>query len=121
LPVVVWMGVIFVFSAQSSLPSPEDPLLNVVIKKLGHITVYAILALLMLSATAGRPASWRQVVLCLCVVGGYGLSDEYHQSFVANRTPALTDVLFDMIGGSIGAIVWQRLRFALVRRMTTRW
>jgi VanZ family protein len=112
LPILAWMGVIYFLSAQSSLPSPDDPLLNLILKKLGHMTVYAILMLLSLRAVAIRSVPLLRVVICYLFITAYGLSDEYHQSFVAGRSPALTDVLFDMAGGAVAILLWQRLYLA---------
>jgi VanZ family protein len=37
----------------------------------------------------------------------YGLSDEWHQSFVPGRTPDVVDILTDAIGAAIGLLlVW---------------
>ncbi|MCL5994782.1 MAG: VanZ family protein, partial [Chloroflexi bacterium] len=44
-------------------------------------------------------------LVCLAVLVLYGLSDEYHQSFTAGRTPLFTDVLFDSTGGLIGLLI----------------
>ena len=107
------MGVIFFLSAQPSLPGPQDLLLDAIMKKLGHVTLYAILMVLLLRATVNKQARWHAIALCLFGVVAYGLSDEYHQTFVAHRTPAITDVLFDTAGGMTGAIFWQALRIHL--------
>ena len=107
IPVIIWLGVIFFFSAQPSLPGPEDPLLDVIVKKLGHVTEYAILMLLLLRALAQRPLRWQHALVCLAAIFLYGLSDEYHQSFTAGRTPLFTDVLFDSTGGLIGLLIWR--------------
>jgi VanZ family protein len=106
LPLVAWMGVIFFFSAQSSLPSPEDDLLNFIVKKSGHLTEYAVLMVLWLHAVTNGPIGPRHVVFGLVFVFLYGLSDEYHQTFTANRTPLFTDVLIDTVGGVLGWLVW---------------
>ena len=34
------------------------------------------------------------------IVAGYASLDEFHQSFVPGRTPAVTDVLLDTTGGA---------------------
>lgn len=101
------MVVIFFFSAQPSLPGPPDPLLNIIIRKLGHLSEYAILMLLLLRATSARPLTRSSVALCLLAVILYAASDEYHQSFVATRQTTVTDVLIDTLGGTIGLLIWQ--------------
>ena len=38
---------------------------------------------------------------------GYGVTDEWHQSFVPGRTPELRDLLADAVGSTFGAgVVW---------------
>ena len=44
----------------------------------------------------------------------YGISDEFHQSFVSGRTPSLVDLLADAVGalvGISGSWVLLRLRY----------
>jgi VanZ family protein len=95
LAVVVWAGVIFGFS---SIPSRHfaggvnlrDALL--------HAAEYAVLAALLRRAGL----SWSGAVV---VASAYGASDEFHQSFVENRDASPVDLMFDVAGASIGALV----------------
>jgi VanZ family protein len=64
---------------------------------------------------------WRpRLALGSVVVAGlYSLTDEYHQSFVADRTASLIDCGIDTTGAALGAlIVWvlDRLRQTIRRR-----
>lgn len=105
LPPLIWMGVIFVMSAQPSLPSADDPALDVALKKTGHVIAYAVLmALLLRSATPDQGALTRgRVIACCAILIGYACSDEFHQSFVPGRNSSLKDViLFDVTGGLVG-------------------
>jgi len=43
------------------------------------------------------------IVVILCVL--YGISDEYHQSFVPGRSPDLLDIRNDTIGAVLAMIV----------------
>jgi len=115
LPPLGWMSVIFLMSAQPSLPSADDPLLDVVLKKAGHITAYAVLmALLLRSATPDQGAlTPGRIIACCVILLGYACSDEFHQSFVPGRNSSLTDVmLFDTAGGLLGlaGYFWTRTR-----------
>ena len=103
------MAVIFFFSAQPSLPGPPDPLLNIIVRKLGHLSEYAILMLLLLRATHVAPLTWHKVTLCFLVAILYAASDEYHQSFIATRKPTIIDVVVDTLGGLIGLLIWQAI------------
>jgi len=81
------------------------------IRKLGHVTEYAILAMLLWRASfrrANREATLSVlfiVVWLACCV--FAASDEYHQSFVPSRTASVHDVIIDITGAFIGlAICW---------------
>jgi VanZ family protein len=104
LAVVAWMALIFFLSAQSRLPSPDDPLINFLFKKTAHFAAFGLLAFLFWRALPrGRwvyAASWALTLL-------YALSDEYHQSFVALRQPSLRDVVIDACGALAALfIIW---------------
>lgn len=89
-------------------------LVHVLIRKAGHLTEYAILAIL--AAHAFRTSSraflrTRWFWLSLIVVIAYSLSDEFHQLFVPTRGASIHDSLIDMAGGFIGLVLvwlWQR-------------
>jgi len=75
---------------------------ELVARKAGHFTEYAILALL--AARAFRNSS-RELLrkhwfwLSLLLVVAYALSDEFHQSFVPSRIGSIYDSLIDSLGG----------------------
>ena len=87
LVVIGWMALIFFLSSQPQLPSPPDPLADLIFKKGAHFTVYAVLAVLWLRALPPVrwvwPLAWALTVL-------YAASDEWHQSFVPGRLPRRT-------------------------------
>ena len=97
--VASWMGLIFLLSGQSRLPSLfERPDLQDVA---GHLVVYAVLALLLRWALAGTgPGAGQRYASAwaLMVVFLYGISDEFHQSFVPGRHPDPYDILTDVCG-----------------------
>lgn len=101
LPPVLWATVIFLFSSRSTLPSAPYSSYDFILKKIAHITVFAILFVLtnrsfsMLSARYELKKHWYLPVL-ICLL--YALSDEIHQYFVPNRHASLRDVGFDMLG-----------------------
>lgn len=43
LPVILWSAIIFLFSSWETPPSPQDTLLNFLLKKTAHLIEYAIL------------------------------------------------------------------------------
>jgi VanZ family protein len=103
-----WMALIFFLSSQSRLPSPPDPLADLIFKKGAHFTVYALLAVLFLRALPPGRRVWA-VAWALAVL--YAASDEWHQSFVPGRHPQPTDVLIDAAGATAGLLLfWWQLR-----------
>jgi VanZ family protein len=102
------MGVIFYFSAQTS--SGEHPWWEVIFRKLGHVTGYALLTALWWWALRGITA--RPLLIAVGIALVYACTDEFHQSFVHGRTGTPVDVGIDAIGMAIAAlmIVWWRGR-----------
>lgn len=121
LPVVLWMGFIFVMSTDLGAfehtsriiepllrwlypgISPEAVgLVHLLIRKGGHFSEYAVLALLVRRAAGLSlpPGSTGLKVagLALLVAAAYAATDELHQSFVPGRTASLVDVLIDTSG-----------------------
>jgi VanZ family protein len=101
-PAVVWMGMIFFLSSQSTLPTFPSIVPDRVAKKGAHFVEYATLAVLCWRALrqtirAGNPATWAFALTVL-----YAMSDEWHQTFVPGRHGRLTDVLIDSTGAVVG-------------------
>jgi VanZ family protein len=70
-----------------------------VIRKLGHITEYFILAVLAWRMFRIYFYSGFKVRMCVAAfVLAFALSDELHQAFVASRTSSLGDVGYDFLG-----------------------
>ncbi len=119
LPPLAWMGLIFFFSAQPDLPRAPGPWLDTLLKKTGHALAYGVLAWLYLRPLRGRfhhPTTSLAVSFGLAVL--YGLSDEYHQTFVPGRNGTPWDVAVDGIG-ACGAMLlnwWLQRRRALARQ-----
>jgi VanZ family protein len=102
LVVALWMGIIFVVSAQSRLPRAPQPWLDFLFKKSAHFMVFAILAALLWRALEWRTRAWVWSWLLTVI---YAVSDEWHQSFVAGRHPQATDVLIDACGAATALLV----------------
>jgi VanZ family protein len=96
------MAGIFYLSSIPHLQATSDPTGNFLSRKLGHLIEYAVLFLLIYRATG-----YRRLVLTFLLTASYGVSDEWHQSFVPSRSPQLEDVGFDTLGAVIGVILWR--------------
>lgn len=105
LLVLAWAGVIFFLSSLSNPPGTTGDEWQ---SNAAHITEYAVLgALLLWALRATRPAS-PLVALAIAswlVCVAYGISDEYHQSFVVNRDSDPMDVVFDTVGSAVAILV----------------
>lgn len=100
---LAWMGLIFLLSHQPSLPTPS---LFEGQDKLFHGLAYALLGSFYLGAVPrpwllARPQRWVVQVALLATL--YGLSDEFHQSFIPGRSAEVWDLLADGCGALLGA------------------
>jgi VanZ family protein len=91
---------------QSSYPSPKiEP--NVPhFDKVLHFLGYALLGALLLRAFYTTSINHRLKLIFLLSVllaGLYGISDEFHQSFVPYRDADVMDALADFLGSAFGA------------------
>ena len=116
---LIVMGTIFFLSHQSgdefskSFFPGED--------KVAHFVVYGCLALAVTFAYSREFRQKRAVLVVVvttlfCML--YGLSDEYHQSFIPMRTPSGWDLLMDTLGGfaAVTGWVWLERKRAGVKR-----
>jgi VanZ family protein len=102
LPVVVWAAVIF---ALSSIPNLSSGLgtIDVVLRKLAHVSEYALLGALLLRALE------REVPAFLAGVA-YAITDEIHQHFVSGRHASPVDFAIDAAGLGLGMVFFQLAR-----------
>ena len=94
------MALIFALSATPDLSSGLG-VWDTVLRKLAHVTIFAVLALTLLRATR-----WRRPVLASVIALAYAASDEIHQSFVDGRHGTPVDVAIDAIGIGLAALAW---------------
>jgi len=100
VPAVLWALAIFAFS---SVPSEDLPKLAILSQdKLLHLTAYLGFGFLLERAFRHQrvfPRLARQsklaAILCAAI---YGMSDEFHQSFVPGRSMDPWDLLADVLG-----------------------
>lgn len=134
LPVILWAALIFLFSTDlfsgantAGVIAPwlrwifpvwstdDFDRVHLGIRKLGHLSEYFILALLLMRALHGqakKPFDAKRVFLGIALIALYASSDELHQAFVPSRTASVFDVLIDTCGGLFGALsfYWLKLR-----------
>jgi VanZ family protein len=117
LPAVAVMALIFYLSSQPTLPAVPDRNLDVILKKLGHVTVYSLLSIAYLRAV--HRFRW-PYLLAWVLTALYAASDEYHQSLVPGRTPSVMDFLIDVTSAfvALSFVRWAaESRFAWLRRL----
>ena len=105
LPAILMMGAIFFFS---SLPAGRVPSFgewDLVIKKAGHASGYALLGLAYYFALPPRLSKGFRWILALLMAILFALSDEFHQSFVQDRNSSIIDVGIDTIGAAIALTI----------------
>ncbi len=118
LPVIALCSVIFI---QSAYPPPGQIPPWPHFDKVLHLCVYGILGALICRAlnTIGplNANRWRLLVCAVVLTTLYGLSDEWHQSFVPDREASAADLLADFVGALIGSTAGLALllRFRLFR------
>ena len=137
MPVIGWM--LFIFIGWMDLFSAErtsrvfvpfllwlDPHLSlaavltihIVLRKLGHVLSYAVLAVLLWRALLGQAPlllrMWAVALVALLAAATHAVLDELYQSFVPSRTASARDVAIDLGGAVIGLVIcWL---FALRRK-----
>ena len=99
-PVVAYMALIFVLSAQ-----PQPPLPTQLTDKQGHSIGYFGLAVTVSRALAGGLATGATLPAAATwtIAGAYAATDEWHQSFVPGRSADVHDWYADAIGAFLGA------------------
>ncbi len=83
-------------------------ILDILLRKIAHMTEYGILAFLVYGSFAEQqPFRWRlrQAIWCVGIVGLYSLTDELHQRYVPGRHASLVDCGIDVAGAAIAVIM----------------
>ena len=129
LPLMIWMVVIFGASADTrssertsrilepfmrwlkpDITSESIDAVRLVVRKAAHVAEFAVLGWLLWRALYrpkqhdSRPWSYRAAAAALGIAILYAAADEFHQSFVPNRTGSVKDVCIDTAGAVLGLI-----------------
>ena len=110
LPAIVWAGVIFYGSSRPGSTLPGGYSIE------GHLGEYFVFGALLVSALSPPRTTGRTVAIAVIIASLYGMTDEFHQHFVVQRTPDVVDWGFDTIGALVGALSARAVREALIRR-----
>lgn len=125
-PLVVWAALIFIGSGSVLSASHTSvvlrpvlwlfphaseatlALIHFLVRKAAHFAEYAILAFLAARAFRTAPREFlrtRWFWVSLLFVVAYSLSDEFHQSFVPERTASIYDSMIDSVGGLVALLL----------------
>lgn len=134
--IILWMIIIFAFSAQPAVQSSEisggvayriaewqnhffrsnkskaelykqAESMQLIIRKGAHMGEYALLAFfLCLHLNCYAISRRQQALLATGITAGYAATDEFHQLFVPGRAGRFSDVCIDTLGGILGLLFW---------------
>ncbi|CVH78743.1 VanZ like family protein [Clostridiales bacterium CHKCI006] len=135
LTTIIWMGVIFLFSADNGVESHElsDKCLKFInqsilvftgknlelsispehyamiefyLRKMAHMFIYLILSInIMIVLFTFNMNISSRILLTTIICFGYAITDEFHQSFVGGRSARFLDCLIDTGGAIIGVFI----------------
>ncbi len=108
-PLYSYAALIFILSSNPQPPSLKIPFLDEFL----HLIEYAIFGFL--AARAFRNSKREILIknfkfLAVLISILYGFTDEFHQSFVPNRTAQASDLIMDGLGGLIGSLFYGRYK-----------
>ncbi len=110
---LLYMAGIFGLSSISDQGAANDTLnplawISPNVQNFLHLPVYGGLAFLWFWALRHWLAkSGYKYLLALTLTLGFGLLDEWHQTFVPGRFGSLTDAVFNLIGAVIGLLIYR--------------
>jgi len=103
-----YCSLIFWLSSQSALPTPMLFLHQDKIHHLGAYFIMGILAWRLFNDYIENPKTVILISFSFCSL--YGLSDEWHQSFVPDRDADALDWIADTLGSTIALITIQLIK-----------
>lgn len=109
LPPLALMGVIFFLSDVPDLSSGLGAL-DLGLRKLAHLTEYALLTFLWWRVARERLARGPALAVACAIALAYAATDEYHQTFVAGRNGTPRDIAVDALGVAVAVVLVMRLR-----------
>lgn len=108
LPPILWALIIFTFSNFPTVETTDFYLGDFLIKKSAHLIEYGILTILIYRGLIGSEIDNKKAIIYSIVIASlYGVTDEFHQSFIPGRGPSIRDVAIDTIGATIGVNLYE--------------
>ena len=109
-PALVIAAVVFAASSMPGRALPHAVLFQGQ-DKAQHALVYGLLGFFVARARWTRQSlpdrmPWRTVVFAAMAALGFGITDEFHQSFVPGRAVEVLDAVADLVGGLLGGTVF---------------
>ena len=119
---VIWMIAVFCLSNQNGSDSGnlsrtianffahgdtvKAEVLEPLIRKVAHMTEYAVGAMIFYGVTLTYPemARKKRLILTFIYIILYAAADEAHQLFINERNGSIVDVLIDTVGASFGIV-----------------
>ncbi|MCR8629798.1 VanZ family protein [Paenibacillus radicis (ex Xue et al. 2023)] len=91
----------------TSAPPAIVNILDFIIRKMAHVSLFGLLALFLFLANQKRK---RALAIAWVLTTLYGATDEFHQIFTPGRTPAITDVGIDSFGAIVVLFLFFQIR-----------
>ncbi len=101
-----WAGFIYFLSAQPDLKTSLPTWYDLILRKMAHIFVFAVLTYLLAKTFTKHNRGIILLVIILAIF--YALSDEIHQLNVEGRYGSAKDILIDSIGVFLGIFYLRR-------------
>lgn len=77
-----------------------------VIRKLAHFTMYTLVGIFSMTFVSTYNLKVKKQFLISIIIGLiYAVTDEIHQNFIPDRSPAVHDVIIDTLGVAFGTIL----------------
>ena len=129
---VLWMIVVFGLSNQNGSESGSlsrkiatffangntatAEKLEPVIRKVAHMSEYGVGAMIFYGITMTYEGMSRKkrIILSFAFIILYAASDEFHQTFIDDRSGNVTDVIIDTCGGAIGILAMFIIEKAII-------
>ncbi|MCB9802842.1 VanZ family protein [Candidatus Nomurabacteria bacterium] len=108
LAAAIWGGFIFYLSSVPNLASGLETWQDLILRKLAHVTVFAILTYLVARSLNSTQRHYLLFVVLAIIF--YAFTDEFHQMSVIGRSGQATDILIDSLGVFLGVFLFIKQR-----------